>query len=236
MNIGSVQHTTLANYMVNISIMFIVSNTLPGTYVTRIKVGNTCCYTSKSPGYGFLTWEFPTSGLCCGHAFWILDLRVSNIRVMLWTCILSWRIGSKHLFLGLFGSLQLWLKPETFELPHHHACLSFLFTGGRGRKAIQNRSAENMNMWNWMNWWLVMLWLTMWRMRNASLLWLLWSESFGIGSLLTYHLLWACLHNNFILCKISHIQIVLSSGEKLVVNIVMIASNMPSTFFGLVSA
>jgi len=69
MNTGSVQHTTLANYMVNISIMFIVSNTLHGTYVTRIKVGNTCCYTSKSPGYGFLTWEFPTSGLCCGHAF-----------------------------------------------------------------------------------------------------------------------------------------------------------------------
>jgi hypothetical protein len=36
------------------------------------------------------------------------------------------------------------LKPETFELqPHHDACLSFLFTGVRGRRAIQNRSAEN---------------------------------------------------------------------------------------------
>jgi hypothetical protein len=53
-------------------------------------------------------------------------------------------LGPKHLFLGLFGSLQLWLKPETFEpQAHHHACLSFLFTGGRGRRAIQNRSAEN---------------------------------------------------------------------------------------------
>jgi hypothetical protein len=31
-------------------------------------------------------------------------------------------------------------------------------------------------------------------------------------------------------------QIVLRSGEELVIDIVMMASNMPSTFFGLVSA
>ncbi len=42
---------------------------------------------------------------------------------------------------------------------------------------------------------------------------------------LTTHLplLCTCLHNNSILCKISHMQIILSNGEKLAINIVMMA-------------
>jgi len=31
------------------------------------------------------------------------------------------------------------------------------------------------------------------------------NQSFGIDSLFTYYLLCACLHNNYILCRISHI-------------------------------
>ncbi len=37
MNAESVQHTTLANYMANMSIMFTMSDTLPGTYVKHVQ-------------------------------------------------------------------------------------------------------------------------------------------------------------------------------------------------------
>jgi hypothetical protein len=76
------------------------------------------------------------------------------------------------------------------------------------------------SMWNWLNWrWCK--WLVEWRMRDASLHWLLWSQNFGIGLLPTYHLLCACLHNNFILCKISHMQTILNNSKEL--DIVMMA-------------
>jgi hypothetical protein len=48
-------------------------------------------------------------------------------------------------------------------------------------------------------------------------------SKFWIGSLPTYHLLCTCLHNNYVLCKISHMQIISTSGEELDINIVMMA-------------
>jgi hypothetical protein len=72
----------------------------------------------------------------------------------------------------------------------------------------------------------------MWRMRDASLLWLLCSQNFKICLLPTYHLLCTCFHNNSILCKISHMQTILSSPLILL----WWLGNMPSTFFELVFA
>jgi hypothetical protein len=63
----------------------------------------------------------------------------------------------------------------------------------------------------------------MWRMRDAYLPWLLWSQSFKIGILPTNHLLCTCFHNNFILCKISHMQTILSNCKELAIDIVMMA-------------
>ncbi len=60
-------------------------------------------------------------------------------------------------------------------------------------------------------------------------------SSFKIGSLPTYHLLCACLHNNFIFCKASHFENIFSNGKELTIDIVMMLGNMPSIFYRLVS-
>jgi hypothetical protein len=47
------------------------------------------------------------------------------------------------------------------------------------------------------------------------------NQSFEIGSLPTYPLLCTCLHNNSIICKISHMQSVLNSDKELTIDIIM---------------
>jgi hypothetical protein len=48
-------------------------------------------------------------------------------------------------------------------------------------------------------------------------------QSFKIGLLPTYHLLCTCFHNDSTFCKISHMQTILSNGEELAIDIVMMA-------------
>ncbi len=61
----------------------------------------------------------------------------------------------------------------------------------------------------------------MWKTKNISLLWLLYSRSFAIGSLLIFYLSFTCLHNGFIFCKISHVQNALCNGEEHIIDIFM---------------
>jgi hypothetical protein len=58
--------------------------------------------------------------------------------------------------------------------------------------------------------------------------------SFKIGSLPTYHLLCACLHNNFIFFKASHMETIFSNGKEFTIDTVMMLGNMPSIFYRLV--
>jgi hypothetical protein len=57
--------------------------------------------------------------------------------------------------------------------------------------------------------------------KDISLLWLLCSQSFTVGSLLISYWSFTCLHNGFIFCKISHVQNALCNGEEHIIDIFM---------------
>ncbi len=65
---------------------------------------------------------------------WILDLGVSDIKVMLWKCILWWRIGSKTYLCGAIWKCTALIETWDFWTTTSSSCLSLFFFYRRKRK------------------------------------------------------------------------------------------------------